>query len=62
MKEHPARKKIIRFLKANPEATFEEIRKAAGVSSKSVVDYHIKTLMAAGMLRKINQWEVVETG
>ena len=61
MKDHPARKKLLRFLKGNPEASVRDMKKAAGLSSTSVVDYHIGKLMAEGLLRKVPQrWEVME--
>ena len=61
MKQHPVRKKILRFLKTNPDASVRDILKATGLSSTSVVDYHVTKLIAAGELKKITQrWEVIE--
>ncbi len=61
MKQHPARTKIIRFLKANPEASVRDIQAAAGLSSTSVADYHLGKLMAAGKLKRVApKWEVAE--
>ena len=61
MKEHPARKQILHFLRSNPEASIRDIEKATGLSSTSHVDYHITKLIAAGCLKKVTQrWEVIE--
>lgn len=61
METHPTRTKIIAFLKENPRASIRDIKAATGLSSTSLVDYHIAKLMAEGMLRKIPQrWEVTE--
>lgn len=60
MKAHPVRSKIIAYLKENPEASIREIKTAVGISSTSVVDYHITKLAAAGVLKKINRYEVGE--
>lgn len=53
------REKLLQAIRKNPNATFEELKRACKMSNKSVVDYHIKKLIAAGIIRKGNRWEIV---
>ncbi len=55
------RKRLLAFLKANPHATFRDIKKAFNIRSLSVVDYHVNKLMAQGFLRRIPaHWEFLD--
>lgn len=56
----PRRKKILNFLRKNPNATQPDIMKAAGIKHRSMLDYHMSKLMAAGLVRKNDKYEVVE--
>jgi group I intron endonuclease len=55
------RKRLLRFLRANPQATHRDIMKAFKIRNISVAEYHLNKLMAAQKLRKIPaRWEIEE--
>jgi hypothetical protein len=61
MKITDTHKKMLKYIKKNPQATLKELGEASGISSTSTVDYHRKALLAAGMLRVTYAWEVIDT-
>jgi DNA-binding Lrp family transcriptional regulator len=61
MKITDTHKKILRHIKKNPQATLKELGEASGICSTSTVDYHRKALLAAGLLRRVYAWEVIDS-
>lgn len=55
---HPTQIKIMEALTENPDLTFGQLQEEADVSSSSVIDYHLKALMANGFLKRGNRYEV----
>lgn len=60
MKIHETQKEILSYLKENPNATIRQIKEGIGISSTSVVDYHITKLRLNGRLVKNVKWRVIE--
>lgn len=61
MKITDIHKKLIREIGKNPNATLKKLGIVTGIHATATVDYHLKALMAEGLLRRGNKWEVVRT-
>lgn len=55
---HENQKKILAYLKKNPNATYESTAKALKLSGNSVVVHHIRQLMQKGLLQRGSKWIV----
>jgi DNA-binding MarR family transcriptional regulator len=60
MKLHPKQKAIIKAIRKKPEITVREIQKACRITSTSVVQHHLLRMIGAGVIRKVNKWEIIE--
>lgn len=61
MKLHPKQQAILKAIRKNPEITVRELQAACKISSTSLVQHHLLSLQAAGVIRKVNRWEIVES-
>lgn len=52
--------KLLRAIAKNPDATIRDLMKATDISSTSLVNYHVKQLIADGKIRKLQRYEVLK--
>ena len=57
---HHTRKKLLAAIRKNPEATVRDLQKTCKASTTSLVQHHLLVLQAAGVIRKVNRWEIIE--
>lgn len=60
MKITTTHKKLLAEIRKNPNSTLAEYGAAIGVSAPATVDYHMRTLIINGLVRKGNKWEIIE--
>lgn len=53
------RKAILDHLRANPDASMDQIAVAVG-TSKTNVAWHLKKLVLSGQLVRLSKWEVID--
>lgn len=50
---------LLRAIRKNPNATLRELQEVIGANSTSVVDYYLTKMMARGLLKKNDKWEII---
>lgn len=60
MKLHPKQQAILKAIRKNPEITVRQLQATLKTSSTSVVQHHLLVLQAAGIITKVNRWEIIE--
>ena len=59
MNLHPSQRKLLNAIRRKPDASIRELQRMSGISSTSVADYHLTKMMAAGIIRKVNEYEIL---
>ncbi len=55
-----AQQRLLKAIKQDPNASVRDLQKATRMSSPSIVDYHLTKLIAQGLVRRGNRWEIIK--
>ncbi len=57
---HPIRLQILEAIKADPEITVAHLKELTGCSTTSQVDFHLKTLIIKGFIKRVKNIKVLK--
>lgn len=60
MKIKRKHQELLKAIRKNPNVTLKELQAVIDANSIPIVDYHLKSMMAEGLIRKGNKWEIIE--